>query len=153
MLNKKFAAVALGALLSVGIGAAQAGELTEDQLPWNQHPVASSVTRAQVQAELRDYLNSTHTVLGEYPEIRVANVAAPEHGKTRAQVQAELRDYLNSTHTVLGEYPEIRVANVAAPEHGKTRAQVQAELRDYLNSTHTVPGEYLENRVANVATP
>ncbi|MFT3801620.1 MAG: DUF4148 domain-containing protein [Burkholderiaceae bacterium] len=92
MLNKKFAAVALGALLSVGIGAAQAGELTEDQLPWNQKPFVSTVTRAQVQAELRDYLNSTHTVPGEYPENRVANAATPEQGKTRAEVKAE-RDF------------------------------------------------------------
>lgn len=92
MLNKKFAAVALGALLSVGVGAAQAGELTEDQLPWNQKPFVSTMTRAQVQAELHDYLNSTRAVPGEYPEDRVANVATPEQGKTRAEVKAE-RDF------------------------------------------------------------
>ncbi|MFT3801624.1 MAG: DUF4148 domain-containing protein [Burkholderiaceae bacterium] len=92
MLNKKFAAVALGALLSVGVGAAQAGELTEDQLPWNQKPFVSTVTRAQVQAELRDYVNSTHVVAAEYPDNRVADVATPVQGKTRAEVKQE-RDF------------------------------------------------------------
>ncbi|MFT3801581.1 MAG: hypothetical protein QM766_10215 [Burkholderiaceae bacterium] len=93
MLNKKFAAVALGALLSVGVGAAQAGELTPDQEPWNQQPVASSATRSQVQAELRQFQNDTHAVVNAvYPDNRVANVAAPEQGMSRAQVKAE-RDF------------------------------------------------------------
>ncbi|MFT4103898.1 MAG: hypothetical protein QM674_23320 [Burkholderiaceae bacterium] len=93
MLNKKFAAVALGTLLSIGVGAAQAGELTEDQLPWNQHPVASSVTRAQVQAELRQFQNDTHEVVyAVYPDDRAANVVTPAQGKTRAEVKQE-RDF------------------------------------------------------------
>ncbi len=91
-MNNKFAAIALGTLLSVGVGAAQAGELTADQLPWNQKPVVSTTTRAQVQAELRDYMNDTHAVAAEYPDNRVANVAAPEQGKSRAQVKQE-RDF------------------------------------------------------------
>ncbi|MFT4102171.1 MAG: DUF4148 domain-containing protein [Burkholderiaceae bacterium] len=90
-MNKKFAAVALGTLLSVGVGAAQAGELTEDQVPWNQQPVASSVTRAQVQAELRQFQNDTHEVVyAVYPDDRAANVAAPASGKTRAEVKQEI---------------------------------------------------------------
>ncbi|MFT3801619.1 MAG: hypothetical protein QM766_10405 [Burkholderiaceae bacterium] len=91
MLNKKFAAIALGALLSVGVGAAQAGELTPDQEPWNQQPVASSATRSQVQAELRQFQNDTHAVVNAvYPDNRVADVAAPAQGKTRAEVKQEI---------------------------------------------------------------
>ncbi len=92
-MNTKFAAIALGSVLSLSIGAAQAGELTADQLPWNQQPVASSTTRAQVQAERNEYLNATHAVVNAvYPDSRVANAPAPAQGKTRAEVKAD-RDY------------------------------------------------------------
>jgi len=88
-MSSKFAAIALGTLLTVGVGAVHAGELVDEQVPWNQKPFVSTVTRAQVQAEQRAYEASTHAVPGQYPEDRVANAPEVEPHKTRAEVKAE----------------------------------------------------------------